>query len=54
MLKATGKYTGRFNKGMITHSHATKPEKMSPNKALEKLIIKKENKNGIINFLIGK
>ena len=40
-MKATGKYTGRFNKGVIKHRHATKPEKMKFNKGVKKLIIKK-------------
>ena len=51
-MKATGKYTGRFNKGMIKHRYATKPEKIKPNKGVKKLIIKKQNKKGIRNFLI--
>ena len=52
MLKATGKQTGRFNKGMIIHRHATKHEKMKPIKEVKKLTTKKQNKKGIRNFLI--
>lgn len=54
IIRITGKYIDLFNKGIITHSHAIKVEKISPNKGVEKLTIKKINKNGIKNPLTGK
>jgi hypothetical protein len=54
MIKVTGKYTDLFNKGIITHNHAIKAETICPNNGVEKLIIKRINKNGIKNPLTGK